>query len=141
MKKKFGDLNTGDIIYYVGWDEQKKRFDVFEHNIVVKRTIDTTCVCIDITINNGEYFSHRITDLCLDKNETSKIWGHPNFILIDDNAVGGLAISIDYEEAKKICLKFMFEYVQMWVEKSKNATVKMYNAVKALADMENKFNN
>jgi len=141
MTKKFGDLNTGDIIYYVGWDEQKKTFDVFEHLVFVHWQTENKWICIDIKIRPGEYFSHRFTDLCLDKNETSKIWGHPKSIKIDDNAIGGLAVSVDYEEAKKICFKFMFEYVQMWVEESKNATVKMHNAVKALADMENKFNN
>jgi hypothetical protein len=138
MNKTFGDLKTGDFIYYIDWDEYKKVYSIFKHSIFVHepRNIDIieNTIKIDIKINIGEYYSHRITDLSLSKDKNTVKWGKPDNI-VRGHAKGGLAITVDYDEAKKICLSFMRQYCEIMRERTKSMASEMYEAITKFNDM------
>lgn len=139
MKRTFGDLETGDIIYYIAWDSQEEKYKVFEHEIVVKNTIDDKSICIDIKLKPGDYISHRITDLCLTRNETTRVWSNPVFYA-DGTRAGGLSISVDYEEAKKICFGFMYRYCELLLIVADEANNNTKKAFKKYGELMNELN-
>lgn len=134
MKRTFGDLETGDIIYYIAWDSQKEKYKVFEHEIVVKNTIDDKSICIDIKLRPGDYISHRITDLCLLRNNTTTTWDSGG------NRIYVFSISVDYEDAKKICLACMFKYCEVLIEDASKANDKMKKALEKYGELMNELN-
>lgn len=133
MKRTFGDLETGDIIYYIAWDSQEGKYKVFEHEIVVKNTIDDKSICIDIKLRPGDYISHRITDLCLPRNNTTTTWD-------SNRTICALCISVDYEDAKKICLACMFKYCEVLIEDASKANDKMKKALEKYGELMNELN-
>ena len=138
MNKTFGDLKSGDIIYYIAWDEYKKVYSIFKHKVLVHEqkkiyTIQNS-IKIDIEINVGEPYSHRMTDLVLKKINHKVVWGNPDNI-VGGHARGALAITVDYDEAKKICLSFMRKYCEIMRERTKNMVSEMYEAINKFNDM------
>ena len=142
MINTFGDLKSGDIIYYIDWDEYKKVYSIFKHKVFVHEQKEIyaiqNSIKIDIEINVGEPYSHRMTDLVLKKNNNKVVWGKPDNI-VGGHARGALAITVDYDEAKKICLSFMRQYCEIMRERTKNMVSDMHEAIVKFMDMERQF--
>ncbi len=137
MNKTFGDLKSGDIIYYIAWDEYKKVYRIFKYNVLAHEPnnidIKYNTITIDIEITPGGFISHRLTNLALDKNDNTRIWSK-------DTALSkGFGVSVDYDEAKKICLMFMRQYCEIIRELTKNMVSDMHEAIGKFMDMERQF--
>jgi hypothetical protein len=137
MINTFGDLKTGIDLYYIAWDEEIKAYNIFQHNVIVHEPnninfIQNT-ITISIKIRPGELLSHGINDLVLSKNKSVVKWGDPHWA--GSKISGGLAITVDYDEAKKICLSFMRQYCELMRERTKSMVSEMYEAITKFHDM------
>ena len=137
MNKTFGDLKSGDIIYYIAWDEYKKVYRIFKYNVLAHEPnnidIKYNTITIDIEITPGGFISHRLTNLALDKNDNTRIWS-------EDTALSkGFGVSVDYDEAKKICLMFMRQYCKYMFKKSNDVISEMNDAITKFNEMLIKY--
>ncbi len=137
MNKTFGDLKSGDIIYYIAWDEEKKVYSVFEHIVHVRETstLDVlgNVITIDIKLRPGDYLSHGVTGLVLSRNDAIRKWSEPHYCTSGKS--GGLAITVDYNEAKNICISFMRKHCELMRERSKAVASEMDDAIDKLMGM------
>ena len=65
-KKTFGDLKTGDTIFYVDYDELAECFKIYEYEVFVSRdTISEDCIVLGTVVKNGYPWKHHFDRLIL----------------------------------------------------------------------------
>ena len=113
-KKTFGDLKTGDTIFYVDYDELAECFKIYEYEVFVSRdTISEDCIVLGTVVKNGYPWKHHFDRLILKDCNSFTTFDNCGFLKHTDY------IFIDEDEAKDKCLSLMFELCE---EKRKEMT-------------------
>ena len=117
-KKTFGDLITGDSIYYVDYCELEDCFKIYEYSIIVSdNTLEKDkYIVIETIIKPGFPLKHRYSGFLLPKNDSEKVIRSSY-----NNITGNDYFFADYQYAKEKCLNLMFKLCEKKREKAVKA--------------------